>query len=843
MSEFQSARRKKGIRYHRRWLRLESLEERALLVAGLTSEGNQYWHQNVALVQESGEDGDEFGGAAATGDFNGDDYPDLAIGVPGESVAGHLEAGAVNVIYGSFAGLSATNNQLWHQDSEEIQADAETGDHFGAALAIGDFNNDGYDDLAIGVPGDEINGAINAGGVNVIYGSRSGLAVENNQFWFQSLPDIFGDSERDDNFGASLTAGDFNGDRYDDLAIGVPGEDIEGASGAGAVNVIYGSATGLITPNDQRWYQNIPDVEGDSETNDRFGASLAAGDFDGDGFADLAIGVPGDSINGSSNAGGVNVVYGTRNRLATANNQFWYQSLADVDGQSQSNERFGAALVAGEFNGDRFVDLAIGVPGESVDGAHNSGAVNVMYGSRNRLTTDNAQFWHQDVLGIKDQVEAGDRFGESLTAGDFNGDRVDDLAVGVPGESLGNFSEAGAVNVIFGAQLGLAENNNQFWSQESFDIQGAANVNEHFGNALAAGNFDRDAFADLAIGVPFDTVNGGLASRIGAVNVLYGATISPAQIVVEMQGPGGYDPPDTSEIEQQRFVTTEGYLQYRVEVWNDSVAEVAAKSVTLRDGFSDPELLDLDSFELTRIGFLDWDRSLAETQQFETTVDLRPGMNLLVDVTASVDWDDADGDGNLTWELHSIDPATGVAPDELLAGVLPPLNPATEREIAWFEYRVKPKADLPTGTRIENQAFGEFDNNGDWPAHPAPSLGPWVNTIDTGAPASEVTDLPETSPARVELRWAGADDAGGSGIAHYDLYVSDNGGPFELWLDDTNETAATYQGLPEHTYAFYSVATDNVGHQEAPPDSADATTFVQATSCRDRHDDDWSRRV
>ena len=93
--------------------------------------------------------------------------------------------------------------------------------------------------------------------------------------------------------------------------------------------------------------------------------------------------------------------------------------------------------------------------------------------------------------------------------------------------------------------------------------------------------------------------------------------------------------------------------------------------------------------------------------------------------------------------------------------------------------------------------------------------------------------LPASSPPTFTVLWAGQDDAGGSGIASFDIYVSDNGGPFTAWLTGTQLTSATYTGQDGHTYAFYSVATDNVGHVQATPATAQTTTTVhvaQATS-------------
>jgi hypothetical protein len=90
-----------------------------------------------------------------------------------------------------------------------------------------------------------------------------------------------------------------------------------------------------------------------------------------------------------------------------------------------------------------------------------------------------------------------------------------------------------------------------------------------------------------------------------------------------------------------------------------------------------------------------------------------------------------------------------------------------------------------------------------------------------------VDALPAESTHRIEVSWTGDDEAGaGSGVGRYDVYVSDDGGPFELWLDATEKTSDVFDGDVGHTYAFYSVATDNVGHREAAPAAADTQTLV-----------------
>jgi hypothetical protein len=173
------------------------------------------------------------------GDFNGDGFDDLAVGVPEEDVGSIENAGGVEVIYGSSSGLSATearSDQFWTQDSPGVPGTSETDDEFGSALASGDFNGDGKDDLAIGVPGEDVGSIDSAGAVEVMYGSSSGLSPtfpRSDQLWTQDSTDINDISESSDRFGSSLSTGDFDNDGRDDLAIGVPNEELGSIFGGG----------------------------------------------------------------------------------------------------------------------------------------------------------------------------------------------------------------------------------------------------------------------------------------------------------------------------------------------------------------------------------------------------------------------------------------------------------------------------------------------------------------------------------------------------------------------------------------------------------------------------------
>ena len=273
------------------------------------------------ILPGAAESFDRVGDAMAEGDFDGDGFDDLAVGVAFEAIGNQVAAGAVDVIYGSASGLTPSGAQLWSQDSAGIQLTAQEGDQFGRALSAGDFDGDGFGDFAIGVPNEDAGGT-DHGMVQIIYGSSVGFTATGNQVFYQGSRNIEGDPEAGDHFGSALTAGDFDGNGFDDLAIGVPDESIGGVSEVGATNVIYGTSNGLNATGDQLWHQGLDDVQDFAETGDRFGFALEAADFDGDGFDDLAIGVPFEGLSGASQAGAVNVLYGSSSGLAAAGNQF-----------------------------------------------------------------------------------------------------------------------------------------------------------------------------------------------------------------------------------------------------------------------------------------------------------------------------------------------------------------------------------------------------------------------------------------------------------------------------------------------------------------------------------------
>jgi hypothetical protein len=450
--------------------------------SGLSSTGNQ-WFDEAATGSASDATGDTFGWSTSTGDFNGDGFADLAIGVPFKEVSAATDAGAVSILYGSSTGLDAAGSQQWNQNLLGTDP-AETGDAFGASVAAGDVNGDGYDDLAVGVPGEGVGSHSTAGAVNIVLGSAAGLSAAGAEFWNQDSPNINNTAETDDEFGLSVAFGDFDGNGFADLAAGVPYEDLTHGVDAGAVNVIYGSASGLTSVADDFWNQDVDGINNVVEKADLFGYSVGAGDFDGDGFDDLMAGVPLEDLSGGADAGAVNVIYGTASGLDDPGDQFWHQDSSGINNEAEAGDEFAFAVSAGDFDSDGFDDAALGVPGEDISGAADAGGVSVIYGKSTGLNSSGDDFWHQNSSGIDDTAEAGDIFGIAVTAANFGNGPQDDLASGIQWEDVGSIVDAGAASVIYGSPSDLTATGDQFWNQDSAGILDQAEVGDDFGWGL-----------------------------------------------------------------------------------------------------------------------------------------------------------------------------------------------------------------------------------------------------------------------------------------------------------------------------------------------------------------------
>jgi hypothetical protein len=482
--------------------------------------GTEKGRRALAAAEAAGASIDGSRGQSVRADFDDDGRQDLAIGVPDEDYSANGD-GVVQVLYGTANGLAASGNELFGQ-SDIVGLIAEDFDGFGSVLAAGDFDGDGFADLAVGTPDEDV-GFNSTGLVTIVFGSASGLDITDIQFLQQDNAGIEDTQEADDRFGSSLAAANFGNGSRTDLAVGVSGEDLD-ATNDGAVHVFYGIASGVDDVNDTFLGQDSSFVEDTAEDGDAFGSSLAAANFGQSSHADLAVGVPGEDVAGAVDAGAVNVLFGSSSGVTVFNDQLWHQDREGIADVAEESDGFGISLTAANFGRSAQADLAVGVYLEGISGnAEVAGAVNVIYGGSAGLTSSGDQFWHQNSAGIAESAGFLDLFGWSLAAANFGKSGQADLAIGVPFETIGSpaIGAAGVVHVLYGSSTGLKAAGDQLWHQNSTGVLGSAGASDEFGWALGAANFGKSSHADLAIGVPDDMVSGVSA---GAVNVLYGGT-------------------------------------------------------------------------------------------------------------------------------------------------------------------------------------------------------------------------------------------------------------------------------------------------------------------------------
>ncbi|MEU6535305.1 FG-GAP and VCBS repeat-containing protein [Streptomyces sp. NPDC047000] len=418
------------------------------------------------------------GGASAApsgfaDDFNGDGYHDLASGAPGAVAGGKAKAGAVVVNYGSSSGISAARHKTTSQSSSGVPGASETDDRFGTELAHGDLNRDGYGDLVVGTPLEDVSGDADGGSVTILWGSSAGLSGGTTI----SDPNPSGH----DRFGQSLAVGDFTGDGKADLAVGSTGKDVWIFKGGFTKS---GGAAGKLRL----------DAQIESGAYPRGAVQLTAGDFDGDRTDDLVVG--------------------------SATGNFVYRgTAAGPVFQTEAGAGYARALTTADFDLDGHDDLAVGLGfADLLDGPAKGGYVAVFYGGATGVDTKRSAVFSQATPGVPGTDESNDWFGDTLAAGDVNGDDYPDLAVGASGETIGSAAGTGSVWVLRGSSAGLTGTGAQSFSQGTPGVPGTNESDDLFGDALHIADHNKDDRADLSVAA------GGENSDDGAVWVLRGST-------------------------------------------------------------------------------------------------------------------------------------------------------------------------------------------------------------------------------------------------------------------------------------------------------------------------------
>ncbi|WP_328554393.1 FG-GAP and VCBS repeat-containing protein [Streptomyces sp. NBC_00358] len=443
-------------------------------------------------------------------DFNNDGIGDVALSAVGASVSGHAGAGQIVALYGTTTGVSSARRSTISQNTTGVPGTAEAGDGFGGETAYADFNNDGYDDLAVASPWEKVGTDTNGGAIAILWGSASGLTGKS-----IDVPDPSPSSH--DYWGKDLAAGDFDGDGKADLAVG---------SSASTIYVYKGGFSTAGTPGGRTTIK--PPIQSGTNDNPYGPLSLTAGDVNGDHRTDLIV----DG-------------YETQTSYGWNTNYFVPGTASGLSVASAKTLKPGIITGIGDINGDGFGDIVSGAgwdatldDGTTVPDAATGGKVNITYGSASGPAGTTGIT--QNSGSVPGTSETGDRFGWDLDMGDINGDGYQDVVVSAPDEDIDGVSNTGMVTVLYGSAAGVdVSSGAQSFAQSTAGVPGSDEKNDLFGADVKLDDVTGDDRADLLIGSYENAGNGAvtyLPSNGSKITTTGSRTVSPSTSGVSTSG-------------------------------------------------------------------------------------------------------------------------------------------------------------------------------------------------------------------------------------------------------------------------------------------------------------------
>ncbi|WP_041735184.1 FG-GAP-like repeat-containing protein [Dyadobacter fermentans] len=413
---------------------------------GNTSASSQEGNQLNAYLGSS---------VSSAGDVNGDGYSDIVVGGQGYD-KGDADEGVALVWLGGARSIKETVVTHLEMNVPGIQ--------FGWSVAsAGDVNGDGFGDVIISANNYD-GGQAYEGAAFVFHGSSQGLS---------GVPSYtFEGNQQYASLGSVASAGDVNGDGFDDVIIGIPLYD-NAAENTGKVCILYGSGSGLGIGGGNLPQTTILGTQEDA----RFGSAVSsAGDVNKDGYADIIIGETEYDISSPyTDEGRVHIYYGSSNGVnLNANPTIINGSIVGV--------YLGSSVAGGsDVNGDGFGDILVANP-YYTNGQNFDGAVFIYNGSQAGINPANPTILHnnfkgEDLIGV-------------ANAGDLNGDGYTDVVVGSPKYSNGQLQE-GALFIFYGSANGI----------NTVPVILEKNVtNGYLGKVSAAGDVNGDGYSDLVVG-------------------------------------------------------------------------------------------------------------------------------------------------------------------------------------------------------------------------------------------------------------------------------------------------------------------------------------------------------